>query len=477
MSASAERNLGWEASQLAGMNMFDLVHPEDMDTATKGLAKALSAPRANATVTVRLRDAAGKWRWMEGSATNLLDVPAVAGIVINFRDVTARRQLEEQLRQAQKMEATGLLAGGIAHDFNNLLGVVLGATELARRAARHGRPVDAMLAEVEEAAKRAAELTRNLLAFSRKQVLHVKSIDLGEAIEDFLGLLRRIIGEDVELEVLRCPEQLVVKADVSQLEQVLLNLSTNARQAMPSGGRFSIELARARFDDAYVSDHPWAAPGDYAELTVSDTGVGMDAETQARAAEPFFTTKASGTGLGLAMVHGIVHQHGGLLCVQSEVGKGTRVSVFFPLMHAEVDEASAARPQARSWPPRGHETLLVAEDEPTLRRMLATTLGDLGYRVMVAADGDEAARVLAGSHADISLAILDVVMPKLGGVEAYARMRAISPGLKVIFTTGHAPDGAAVSDIVARGRHALLHKPFRLDDLGRLVRETLDAHV
>jgi len=475
MSASAERSFGWQPAQVLGTLILDWVHPDDRAVVGEQLVRAISTAGGSGAGTVRVRRPDGSWRWFEGTATNLLDLPAVGAVVANFRDVTERRRLEEQVRQSQKMEATGLLAGGIAHDFNNLLGIVVGATELARRAAHPGSPVDALLADVEAAARRAGDLTRKLLAFSRKQVLAMRPLDLGQTVEEFLGLLRRIIGEDVELDVVGAGEPLVVSADASQLEQILLNLATNARQAMPSGGRFTIRLGRARFDEAYAAKHPWASRGDYAELTVTDTGVGMDAKTQARALEPFFTTKREGTGLGLAVVHGIVHQHRGLLHVESQPGAGTRVSVFLPIALEARPEPPERRPRSGTDVRGGQETLLLAEDEPALREMLASTLAGLGYRVIVARDGEEAARALEGARDEVALAILDVVMPRLGGVQAYLRMRAVSPSLSVVFMTGHAPESAQVSEIVSSGRHALLAKPFGLDELGRTVREALDA--
>ncbi len=476
-SDSIQRSLGWQPARMVGSQMLEWVHPDDLGTAAEGFARALGVARGSAFVTVRVKQPDASWRWIEGTATNLLDHPAVGAVVANFRDVTDRRQLEEQLRQSQKMEATGLLAGGMAHDFNNLLGVVLGASELARRAAQVGRPVEPHLAEIEGAAARGAELTRKLLAFSRKQVLRTVALDLGETVSEFLSLLRRVIGEDVELEVQRTGETLVVQADATQLEQVLLNLATNARQAMPSGGKVVIKLDRARFDEADVARHRWASVGEYAELTVTDSGMGMDPDTQTRAFEPFFTTKADGTGLGLAMVHGIVHQHRGFAHVESQVGRGTSVSVFLPLASVALPEKREERREDAPLVKGGHETVLVAEDEPSLRKMLAISLGELGYSVIATADGEQAARAVEAARGAVGLAILDVVMPKLGGVEAYARMRAVAPSLRVIFTTGYAPESARVSDLAAREGHAILNKPFSLDALGRKVREVLDARA
>lgn len=465
------RKYGWTRSKLLEMTVFDIRPPAEIERFKACISDLQSA-----------NFAAGQWiHWNERGETFVAEItthavefagrPARLSVI---NDVTERQQLEERLRQSQKMEATGLLAGGVAHDFNNLLGVIIGASALARRASADGA-ADPYIDEIEAAAKRAADLTRKLLAFSRKQRLQVRPIELGEAIDEFLQLLRRVIGEDIELVVHASQEPLVVEADASQLEQVLLNLCTNARQAMPSGGTIALELRRTSIDKAGSSREPWAAPGEYAELRVVDTGIGMNAETRSRMFEPFFTTKIEGTGLGLAMVHGIVHQHHGLLHVESRVGHGTTVRVLLPL--ADVPEAQEKRMPSRA-PGRGRgETLLVAEDEPALRRMLASTLTELGYEVIVAPDGEEAVRAFDAWPGTISMVILDVVMPRLGGVQAFRRMRALRPGLKALFTTGYAADRAQVRELSEIGSPALLSKPFSSRDLARRVRDALDGTV
>jgi PAS domain S-box-containing protein len=469
---AALRKYGYTREELLQMTVLDIRPPEDVARLKTILTKLDGNNLQTGVWRHRARD--GTIFAVE-ITTHALEFGGRPARLVVANDVTEQRRLEEQLRQSQKMEATGLLAGGVAHDFNNLLGVILGATELARRACADARPAEPFLEEIAAAAKRAAELTRKLLAFSRKQVLHTQSLDLRDAVGDFLQLLRRVIGEDVELVVRRSPKPLLVSADASQLEQVLLNLCTNARQAMPAGGRIVLETTRTRFDAAAVAREPWAAEGDWAEVRIVDTGVGMTPDTHARIFEPFFTTKSEGTGLGLAMVHGIVHQHRGLLHVESRLGEGTTVRVCFPLL---ADERPTDGPTSESKIDEtrgGRETVLVAEDEPALRKLLGATLGELGYDVLPAADGEEAARILESRKDSIALAILDVVMPRLGGVQAYERMRAVVPKLKVLFTTGYAPEHAQVSAIVRRRGHAVLSKPFTLEQLARKVRETLDS--
>ncbi len=474
VNEAAVRKYGYSREELLKLTVLEIRPPEDVPRLKETLA---SIEPANLNT--------GSWRHRKKDGTTFeveitthaIEFAGRPARLVVASDVTERRRVESQLRQSQKMEATGLLAGGVAHDFNNLLGVILGSGELARRAARSGRPVDGYLAEIDAAARRAADLTRKLLAFSRKQVLEVRTLDVGEMLDDFLQLLRRVIGEDVELMVSRSPEPLIVVADASQLEQVLLNLCTNARQAMPGGGRITLETRRARFGEADVQREPWAAVGDWAELRIVDSGEGMDETTRARAFEPFFTTKPDGTGLGLAMVHGIVHQHHGMVHVESRPGGGTTVHVYLPIATEAVEATREDAPANGVHIRGGRETLLVAEDEPPLRGLLALTLSELGYDVITASDGEEAARTFAELPGRIALAILDVVMPQLGGVQAYERMRALAPKLKVIFTTGYAPEHAQVSDILRNGGHALLHKPFALKDLGHKVRETLDGRA
>ena len=475
VNEAAVRKYGWSRDELLRMSVYDIRPSEDVARLKETLPRLDDDSAQNA----------GQWRHKKRDGemidveitTQAIDFAGRHARLAIVNDVTERRRLEEQLRQSHKMEATGLLAGGVAHDFNNLMGIVLNAVELAQRHSMAGRPVDTLMAEIRDAAMRAGILTRKLLAFSRKQVLNVRSVDLRDAIEEFLPILRRIVGEDVGLVMARAPERLVVDADVSQLEQVLLNLCTNARQATPAGGEVRVETHLTRMDATKILREPWARAGDYAEVRVIDTGCGMDGKTRERMFEPFFTTKSDGTGLGLAIVHGIVHQHQGLLHVESNPGRGTTIRALFPLAGRRAAEAATNR-EATGPARRGGETILVAEDEPALRRIVATTLTDLGYEVVAVQDGDEAIRVFESRQGrPIAMALLDVIMPIVGGVRAYERMRALDPSLKVIFMTGYAPESAQVSAIAAHGGHAVLTKPFSIHELGRRVRATLDADV
>jgi two-component system, cell cycle sensor histidine kinase and response regulator CckA len=466
------RKYGWSREELLQMTVYDLRPPGDVDRLKRSIATHRTETPYVGVWTHRNRD--GETFDIEVTAHEIdfAGRPARLSVV---SDITERRRLEDQLRQLQKVEALGLLAGGVAHDFNNLLGVMIGAAELARREATTEAGREHLL-EIEAAAKRAAELARKLLAFSRKEASHIWPLDLGEAIDEFLQLLRRIIGEDVELTVGRAREPLVVEIEASQLEQILLNLCTNARQAMPSGGRITIDLARVSIDAAGAAGERVAAVGEYAEIRVSDTGVGMDATTLTRIFEPFFTTKTEGTGLGLAMVRRIVHRRGGLLRVESQAGAGTTVRVLLPLV--EPSETTEKKPMDGAPAKGGGETILIAEDEPSLRRLLASTLHELGYEVVIAQNGEEAVRAFEASAGKVALAILDVVMPGMGGLQAYERMRTIAPDIKVVFTTGYDPDGSQVSEIVGKDRGAgpaLLAKPFSLTELGHTLRAVLDG--
>jgi PAS domain S-box-containing protein len=393
--------------------------------------------------------------------------------LIVAQDVGERQQLEEQLRQAQKMEAVGRLAGGVAHDFNNLLMVIKGHTELLLNdlppsAAHSVRKIEL----IDRAADRAASLTRQLLAFSRMQVLQPRVISLNTVVEEMGKLIPRLIGEDVELIIRTAPDLGAIRADASQMEQIIMNLAVNARDAMPSGGRLLIETSNAELDHAYSNARPVVQPGRYVLLAVSDTGVGMDAETQARIFEPFFTTKeqGKGTGLGLSTVYGVVKQSGGFVWVYSEVDKGTSFKIYFPRVDQPVEKGTTLAPILES--PRGTETILLAEDEGDVRELAREFLEAAGYTVIEARNGQEALKLAAEHATEIDLVITDLVMPGMTGQQLAALLQQERSGLGVIFMSGyseHAASEAAQSGSSVR----ILTKPFNRSALLRAARDVL----
>jgi len=389
---------------------------------------------------------------------------SIADVVSLTLEESKRSALEEQLRHAQKMEAIGLLAGGISHDFNNLLNIIVGYADLTAKALPAGHPASGHVDKIGAACKRAADLVRKILTFARGQVLHVEPLEFGGVLRDFSTLLTRVLGEDVELIVTAADASMIVEADRTQLEQIILNLCTNARQAMPRGGRLTLDARPGTLDGE--------AAGRYAHLTVSDTGHGIDDATMSRLWEPFFTTKSEGTGLGLSMVYGIVRQHGGLIRAESRVGHGSTFHVFLPLRGEPV----ARRPEANAPPGgRGHETILVAEDEFLIRELLKDSLGESGYEVIFAENGADAVEIFARDPDAIDMVILDVVMPKLSGPEALTKMQALKPGVRALFISGHAPESSRLSEQLRAGGRAFLAKPFLLEALAAKVRQVLDG--
>jgi PAS domain S-box-containing protein len=390
------------------------------------------------------------------------------------RDVTEQRRLEEQFRQAQKMEAVGQLAGGIAHDFNNLLTAILGNTQLLLRDLP---PADAMRADVEEirkASERAATLTRQLLAYSRRQMLQPEILDLTVVVAEMDRMLRRLIGEHIALVTVLAPDLGRVRADPSQVEQVLVNLAVNARDAMPAGGKLTIETANVELDDAYAAAHLGAAPGPYVMLAVTDTGTGMDATVRAHLFEPFFTTKevGKGTGLGLATVYGIVKQSGGHISVYTEPGHGSSFKVYLPRTAPATPPAAPAAPR----PPaaRGSETILIVEDDPAVLALSSRALEAQGYTVLAAADGTAALRIVERHGGPIHLLLTDVVMPGMSGREVAEQLAARRAGIRMLYMSGYPGDAVVHRGALAPGS-AFLQKPFTPDGLARKVRDVLDG--
>ena len=416
----------------------------------------------------------GTVRWVRDRGFPVKDAAGhVFRVAGSAQDITTRRELEAQLRQTQKMESIGLLAGGVAHDFNNLLTIILSNTEALKDTALEPGESGEILGEIHDAGERAASLTRQLLAFSRQEVIEARVVDLVAIVVDTEKMLRRILGEDVTLTLSLGTEPSRVKVDPGSFVQVLMNLAVNARDAMPRGGKLSIETCGVVLGDEFVQTHPHVAPGRYVRLSVTDTGTGMAAAVQARIFEPFFSTKAvgKGTGLGLSVVHGIVAQSGGHIEVESQLGRGTTFRIYVPAVDARPGSADVVASQASAV---GTETILIVEDEEPLRRVAIRTLRDLGYSLLQASDGVEALAVLSEHPGTVDLLLTDVVMPRMDGRELAEAMQAMNPELRVLYTSGYTDD-AVVRHGIKSAEVAFLAKPYDSRSLQRKVREVLDA--
>lgn len=397
----------------------------------------------------------------------------ITGVIGVALDITDRKVLADQLRQSQKMQAIGQLAGGVAHDFNNLLMVVKGHAEILLDRLTESSPLRHNVEQVDKATDRAAGLTRQLLAFSRMQVLHARVLDLNEVVSGMIKMFSRVIGADIEMAFLPGSNIGRVKADPGQIEQVLLNLVVNARDAMPSGGRLTIETSTVKIDRDYGLTHHNIEPGSWTMLTVSDTGCGMDAETQSHIFEPFFTTKkqGKGTGLGLATVYGVVKQSGGFIYVYSEVGHGTTFKIYLPQVAAVV-ERDAEKPEIAA--PRGSETILLVEDEESVRELVRDYLAGTGYHVLEANDGVQAIEVAEAHKGPIHILVTDVVMPRLSGRELASRIATQRAKIKLLFISGYTDDSIFRHGVL-EGGVAYLQKPFNLKAIAQKIREVLDG--
>ena len=447
----------------------------DPTVETRLEADCLQKPSVEATAEWLRKDAKPITVRISGRRTQSADSSAV-WLEMIAEDVTSRIILEKQLLQAQKFEAIGQLAGGIAHDFNNMIGAILGWADIGLDETDPSSRLHRHFEKVRHQAERAAALTRQLLAFARRQILEPRNIDLNQSVTETLSLLEKVIGGSIEMKTRLDPSLSVIRADPTQVEQILMNLCINARDAMPAGGLIHIETSNAVVDDDYCSSHPFARPGSFSVLAVSDTGTGMDAATLDRIFEPFFTTKeiGKGTGLGLATVYGIVRQHGGFIHVYSELNHGSTFRVYLPSSSQPRDAAEQAED---SGPIRGgKEFILVAEDHDGLRDLARETLSNLGYRVLVACDGDQAVREFHNHSSEVDLLLLDVVLPKRSGPEIYAELSQYAPRIPVLFATGYSAD-IALPDQLRRDGLAVLQKPYSPRSLARKVREVLDQHV
>jgi two-component system cell cycle sensor histidine kinase/response regulator CckA len=481
MSPGIERLTGYGPREINGLGLNGLV-VSVTDTAGRPVAidkrewarRIEQSGEFSADYQVRTKN--GELRWLADHSFPWRDGQGrLLGAVGTLMDITVRKDLEAQLTQAQKMEAVGRLAGGVAHDFNNLTTAILGYSELMLRRLGPDDPLRRHVAEVTRAAERAAGLTRQLLAFSRKQLLQPRVLDVAEVLEHSRGLLERLIGEDVELVTRGEPGVGRVKADPVQLDQVILNLAVNARDAMPRGGQLVLEASNADLDEDYAHEHVTVRPGRYVMLAVSDTGHGMDKETQQRIFEPFFTTKemGKGTGLGLSTVYGIVQQSGGYVWVYSEVGRGTTFKIYLPRVEDEADQPEpAAGPVATR--AEASETLLLVEDEASVRELLRELLETAGYSVLEASGPAEALQIVQSRPQPIQLLITDVVMPEMTGPELARRLAEMRPGLRILFLSGYTEGVVADKGLLGDGAH-FLQKPFTGDALEAKVREVLDG--
>jgi PAS domain S-box-containing protein len=468
-----ERILGYSPQDLLGQPGMSYVHPDDRQLAEACVAKGISDKSGWNGIVSRWRHKDGSYRHLESNARPMFNP---AGDFMGFRgadrDITGRKELEDQLRQAQKMEAVGRLAGGVAHDFNNLLTIIMGHTELMQAENPKGLTGES-LDEIKSAATRAVSLTRQLLTFSRKELVQPRVLDLNVVVTDVSKMLKRLIGEDIDLKTVLNPEAGEVKADPGHLEQVIINLVVNARDAMPQGGCITIESDSVELSEVYFG--PDLKPGPHVMLAVSDNGCGMDAEVQAHIFEPFFTTKeeGKGTGLGLFTVYGIVRQNDGHISVHSEPGQGTTFKIFLPRL--EPQDRSLKEKNLNAPVSTGSETILLLEDVDQLRHLARVMLQSRGYHVLEARDGAEALRVSENYESPIHLLVTDVVMPNMSGPEVSKRLLTRRPEMKVLFMSGYTDDAIARHGVL-KATTVFLQKPFTGASLAQKVREALDSH-
>jgi two-component system, cell cycle sensor histidine kinase and response regulator CckA len=482
----AEATFGWSDQEASGRPLSSLIIPKEHRQALeRGLKHFLATGEGRVLnkrieITALRRDGTEFPVELSVSPMRSRDTFIFSAFI---RDISERklaeeklRLSEEQLRMSQKLEAVGQLAGGVAHDFNNILTVITGYSDILMKKTAENDPNRGKIEEIKRAAERASSLTHQLLAFSRKQVLQPKLFKLNSLVADIGKMLQRLIGEDIELAMVLTEDSAEINADPGQIEQVLMNLVVNARDAMPNGGKVTIETANVEIDRAYAEMHIAVQPGSYAMLAVSDNGSGMDHETQKHIFEPFYTTKdqGKGTGLGLSTVYGIVNQSGGNIWVYSEVGQGTIFKIYLPRVVCKTSAPQADLQADKPLVSGGTETILLVEDEPQIRRMTFEFLTESGYEVLVAANGIEALKILEEKSAPVHLILTDVIMPGMNGRELAERVTVLRPGTKVLYMSGYTNDAIVRHGVLDSGTW-FIQKPFSPDALGSTVREVLDS--
>jgi two-component system cell cycle sensor histidine kinase/response regulator CckA len=480
---AARKLTGFTVTKLYDMDSLDIFHPDyrEMARSLMQMGDIREEPVLPLQKRMELKIITGKniEKWVDFSG-EILEYKGETAVLVSAMDITERKNaekekanLEKRLQQSLKMESIGRLAGGIAHDFNNLLSPIMGYAQMLLMECHSGNPRHEKLSQILKASERARELTRQLLAFGRKQVLDIRTIILDHAITEFKKIMKRTIREDIRLKFKLNTPSSGIRADVSQIEQILMNLAINSQDAMPHGGELVIETLDVYHDEIYASDHPEVRPGHYVMLSVCDTGSGMDSETIKHVFEPFFTTKepGKGTGLGLATVHGIVKQHGGSIQVYSELGYGTIFKIYFPRLDQPVEVTPVV--STRNDAGCGSETILLAEDEEAVRNVVTHILGNRGYTVIAAKDANECLQLARLHKGPIHMLLTDVIMPRMNGRELYQRLSAFLPDLEVLYMSGYTDNVIAHHGILDKGIH-FLQKPVSIHTLTTKVRELLD---
>jgi PAS domain S-box-containing protein len=469
-----EELIGARESEIIGKTDYAFVVKELADVIRDDDNRAMAASKSSSRMEWITFASDGSRIFLNTIKTPMYDAEGtLIGVLGIGRDITENHKLEEQLRHAQKMEGIGTLAGGIAHDFNNILSAIIGYGHITLMKLPENDPLRLNIERILESADRAAALTQGLLTFSRKRVVERKPVELNSILKRVEQFLVRIIGEDIKVRVAFAEGPVNIFGNSDNLEQVLMNLATNARDAMPNGGLFTIEAGITELDNSFVSAHGYGKPGMYAIIVATDTGVGMNEETRGKIFEPFFSTKevGKGTGLGLAMVYGIIKQHEGFINVYSEPGKGTAFRIYLPLIKTEAVEEQLVT--AAEYPKGGTETILVAEDDVSVRNLTLLVLEQMGYTVITANDGEEAVKKFMQNKDRIQLLLFDIIMPNKNGREAYEEIKKTKPDILVLFASGYSPDMLRVKELIDEDA-VLVYKPLSPQNLLKKVREVLD---